>query len=216
MQTLRRIRVLPRQRPESTPRQAPRPRPFRSPREQISVIVPALNDSSRIVPTLLTLQPLRGVGHEVILVDGGGDDDTVELARDLVDQVLESAPCRIRQMNLGARRAWGETLLFLQPGGLLPEDADGQIFAALERGEWGCFEVRAAGNGPLLRIAGRIAGWHARIAGVTGEQGLFLRRALYERLGGFPEPPSAGEPSVTDGLRRTARPVYAQGLLLTG
>ncbi len=213
---MRRIRVLPRRRDGSGQYQMLPAAPFRDPSRQLSIIVPALNDSACIVPTLLTLQPLRAEGHEVILVDGGSSDDTVELARELVDQVIEGAPGRTRQMNLGALHAWGETLLFLRPGSLLPDSADRQIFSALEGGEWGCFNVRPAGNGPLLRMMGIFASWSVRIAGIpAGEHGLFLRRELYERLGGFPEQPSAEGPSIGSCLRQAGRPVFPRGVLLT-
>ncbi len=213
---MRRIRVLPRCRGGDGQRRPLPVVPYRAPRRQLSVIVSVLNDSIRIVPTLLTLQPLRAEGHEVVLVDGGSSDDTVELARELVDQVIEGPPEGRRRMNLGARCAWGETLLFLRPGCLLPDGADRQIFSALEGGEWGCFRVRAAGNGPLLRFVKSLAGWGARMVGAPPpEDGLFLRRGLYERMGGFPEPPDAGPAPIGRRLRRVGRPVFPCGALLT-
>jgi len=189
---------------------------YRDPEQQISVIIPALNESSRIIPTLLTLQPLRAEGHEVILVDGGSRDDTVELARELVDQVIEGVSGRARQMNVGARHAWGETLLFLHADCLLPDHADQLIFSALENREWGCFDLRLSGHQRMLRIVERVMSWRSRLTGIpTGRQGLFMRRALYEQVGGFPDIAVQEDIVMSRHLRRIGRPLILSRPLMT-
>ncbi len=183
---------------------------YREPEQQISVIIPALNASAHIIPTLLTLQPLRVEGHEVILVDGGSSDDTVELARELVDQIVEGPRGRARQMNLGAQHAWGDTLLFLHAGCLLPDYADQLILSALEENrKWGCFDIRLSGRQRLLRIMEQVISWRARLTGIpAGSQGLFMRRALYEKLGGFPDIPVQEDIAMSKRLRQAGRPVF--------
>ncbi|MFN3581463.1 MAG: glycosyltransferase, partial [Pseudomonas sp.] len=87
---------------------------------RLSVIVPVLNEAAGIADALLPLQSLRG-RIEVIMVDGGSHDETCLLAAPLVDQVLQSAPGRARQMNAGAAVATGDVLLFLHADTRLPE-----------------------------------------------------------------------------------------------
>ncbi len=211
------LRVLPRRSTQETgSEQLLSTSVYLDPEQQLSVIIPALNESARIVPTLLTLQPLRAEGHEVILVDGGSNDDTVELARELVDQIIEGPPGRARQMNLGAQHAWGETLLFLHADSLLPDHAAQLIFSALENREWGCFEVRLSGHQRLLRLVERAMSWRSRLTGIaTGKQGLFMRRALFEQVGGYPDIPLQEDIAMNKCLRQRGRPVFPHRPLIT-
>ncbi|HEX8376075.1 MAG TPA: glycosyltransferase, partial [Geminicoccaceae bacterium] len=74
---------------------------------RLSIVVPTLNEGATIGATLAALQPLRGRGCEVIVVDGGSADATVALARPLADAVVASRPGRARQQNAGAAAASG-------------------------------------------------------------------------------------------------------------
>ncbi|HHL44986.1 MAG TPA: glycosyltransferase [Gammaproteobacteria bacterium] len=211
------LRVLPRGLPEKTALEQSIPAScYRDPEQQISIIIPALNESARIIPTLLTLQPLRAEGHEVVLVDAGSRDNTLELARELVDQVIEGESGRARLMNLGAQHAWGETLLFLHADCLLPDHADQLIFSALENRDWGCFDLRFSGRQRMLRIVERVMSWRSRLTGIpTGRQGLFMRRALYERVGGFPDIPVQEDIAMSRRLRQIGRPLFLNRPLMT-
>ncbi len=207
---MRKLRVLPRCSPrESRLKQPLSTRSYREPALQLSIIIPALNESARIIPALLTLQPRRAEGHEVILVDGGSSDNTVELAQELVDQIVEGPGRCAGQMNLGAQHAWGETLLFLHADCLLPDHADQLIFSALENRAWGCFEVRLSGHLRILRIVERVMSWRSRLTGIAiGRQGLFMRRTVYEQVGGFPDIPLQEDIAMSKRLKQKGRPVF--------
>lgn len=156
----------------------------------LSVIIPALNEAEHIATTLDSLQPLRRRGAEIIVVDGGSDDGTMELARGGADRVLTAARGRARQMNAGAAAASGEILCFLHADSRLPEGADGLMIDGLARSRrsWGRFDVHIAGRHPLLRVIARMMNWRSRFTGVaTGDQGLFVTRSLFEAAGHFPE-----------------------------
>lgn len=156
----------------------------------LSVIIPALNEAEHIATTLDSLQPLRRRGAEIIVVDGGSDDGTMELARSGADRVLTAARGRARQMNAGAAAASGEILCFLHADSRLPEGADGLMIDGLARSRrsWGRFDVHIAGRHPLLRVIARMMNWRSRFTGVaTGDQGLFVTRSLFEAAGHFPE-----------------------------
>ncbi len=133
---------------------------------------------------------MRQRGVEVIVVDGGSSDDTVNLAHDRADQVLCAARGRARQMNAGAAAAQGEILCFLHADSRLPEGADGLIVGGLAGGRrsWGRFDVAIAGSHPLLPVIARLMNWRSRLSGIaTGDQGLFVTRSLFEAAGHFPE-----------------------------
>lgn len=87
---------------------------------KLSIIIPVLNEEDSIVSMLERLQPLRDQGDEVIVVDGGSDDHTLELAEPLVDHAIQAAPGRAKQMNCGAALASNEIVLFLHADTYLP------------------------------------------------------------------------------------------------
>lgn len=157
---------------------------------RISIVIPALNEAGGIAATLGALQTLRAQGHELIVVDGGSEDDTVDRAAALCDILLTAPRGRARQMNAGAYVASGDVLWFVHADTLAPERAAVDLLAALSRPgcEWGRFDVRLSGRRPLLRIVETAMNLRSRWTGIaTGDQGLFVRRALFERLGGFPD-----------------------------
>jgi rSAM/selenodomain-associated transferase 2 len=152
----------------------------------ISVVIPTLNEARGIADTIRALRRLGPC--EIIVVDGGSTDDTPNLAQD-ADVVLHSAPGRAVQMNAGAQRASGEHLLFLHADCTL----DAGAFAAVERtlrnpaNVAGCFTMRVAAAGVLYRLIDAAATLRVRLGGIVyGDQGLFLRRRDFLRLGGFP------------------------------
>ncbi len=209
VRVLRKPQVLPR-REQEKPGQPLQPvTAFRDPACQLSVIVPAAERSVSLIPSLLTLQPLREEGHEVILLDRGGGD-IVELVGELVDQIVEGAADGVRQFNLGARYAWGEVLLFLPVGGLLPEGADRLIFEALSGSgcDWGCFRAGSDGCHPVVWARAACLNLRTRFTAiVSGEQGIFVRRSLFEQCGGFPQTAVAEGAALSRILREHGRPV---------
>ena len=107
----------------------------------LSIIVPCLNEAEGIAGVLAALAPLRARGAEVIVVDGGSSDATMERAAPHADFILSAPRGRARQMNAGAARTRGEIMLFLHADTLLPEAADALIVDGLKRSRrgWGRF-----------------------------------------------------------------------------
>ena len=107
----------------------------------LSVIVPVWMEAAGVTDTLRALQPIRNRGHEVVVVDGGSTDRTVELARPLCDRVVVSEKGRALQMNAGAAVAKGDLLLFLHADTRLPEEALEHLASFVHsRRAWGRFE----------------------------------------------------------------------------
>lgn len=185
--------------------------------ERISVIIPALNEAALITEVLRALAPLRRRGHEVIVVDGGSSDATPALAAPLADRVLYAARGRASQMNAGARAAEGGVLWFLHADTVPPPDADGLILAALAQGGsgWGYFDVRLSGSHALLRMVAHLMNLRSRLSGIaTGDQGIFVRREVFERAGGFPEIPLMEDIALSRMLKKHSRPArIAQNLV---
>ena len=174
---------------------------------KLSVIVPALDEASGIAATLQALAPLRAAGHEVIVVDGGSADRTVETAARFADRVLSAPRGRALQMNAGAGVAAGEALLFLHADSRLPERAAELVREALARHSWGRFDVRIEGDSPSLAIVAFFMNWRSRLTGIaTGDQAIFVLRDAFAAAGGYPEIPLMEDVELSVRLKRMSAP----------
>jgi rSAM/selenodomain-associated transferase 2 len=186
--------------------------------KRLSIIVPALNEAEGIVATLEALADLRRRGHEVILVDGGSGDGTPQLARASADRVLAGSPGRAAQMNMGARAAAGDVLLFLHADTRLPEGADMLIAQGMEAGKflWGRFDVRILGDHPLLRVVETMMNLRSRLTRIcTGDQAIFVRRDTFDALGGYPEQALMEDIAISASLRRLSAPLCLRQRCMT-
>jgi len=184
---------------------------------KITIIIPALDEAAGIGDMLQPLQPLRAQGHEVIVVDGGSTDATPDLARPLADQVLSTEPGRARQMNAGAGAASGEVLWFLHADTLIGAGSAESVCRALQQQTgWGRFDLRLSGDQPLLRLVERLINWRSRLSGIaTGDQGIFVSRALFERIGGYAEIPLMEDVDLSRRLKRETAPCCLHETLLS-
>lgn len=184
----------------------------------LSVIMPTLNEAGAIMDALARLQRLRSLGHEVILVDGGSEDRTRSLAEPWVDRLLTAPRGRALQMNAGAASATGDVLLFLHADTHLPSGADDLLERALASGahEWGRFDVEIEGRHPLLRVVGRLMNLRSRLTGIaTGDQAIFVRRATFVRVDGFPVLPLMEDIALCRRLKRESEPVCLRARVVT-
>ncbi len=126
-----------------------------------------------------------------MVVDGGSDDGTQDLARPWVDRVLSSPRGRAVQMNTGARDACGKVLIFLHADTWLPPRALAEIEQALAKGYcWGRFDVCLAGRHWLLPLIAALMNLRSRMTSIaTGDQAIFVTRKAFWQAGGFPEQP---------------------------
>jgi len=174
----------------------------------LSVIIPARDEAEALPLLLEDLAPLRAAGTELILVDGGSRDGSPQRAASAVDRVLVSAPGRARQMNAGALAASGRYLWFLHADTRVPPQARQRLLEVLnQQPAWGRFDVRLSGAGPSLRLIGWMINLRSRLSGVaSGDQGIFVSRALFEELGGYAELPLMEDLELSRRLRRLVRP----------
>ena len=184
---------------------------------RLSIIVPVLDEAPGIVATLQALQPLRAAGAQIIVADGGSRDDSCALARPLCDVLVASSRGRALQMNAGAAHARGEVLLFLHADTILPLEADRLALRAVAGGrDWGRFDVRIAGRHPMLRVVAMLMNWRSRLTGIaTGDQAIFVRRELFQRIGGFPDQPLMEDIELSRRLRRVSAPACLQARATT-
>lgn len=175
---------------------------------RLSVIVPVVNEAATIQACLTALSPLRARGVEIVVVDGGSDDDTVALARPLANRVLVSARGRARQMNHGGRESRGDCLVFVHADTRLPDRADRLIDAALKGAAcWGRFDVEIERGFALAGLVGWSMNRRSRLTGIaTGDQAIFMTRDAFEHVGGFPDQPLMEDIEISRRLRRLSAP----------
>lgn len=177
----------------------------------ISIIVPVLNEAMELPELIPALHALLAEGAEVIVVDGGSDDDTPSRLRLEGFTVLPAPAGRARQMNHGASRARGDHLLFLHADTRLPAGTLGAVTDALATGApgWGRFDVRIVGRSRWLPLVATMINLRSRLTGIaTGDQALFLRRDHFVDVGGFPDQPLMEDVELSHRLRaRFGRPV---------
>ena len=176
---------------------------------QLSIIIPVLDEADAIRATLHSLAPCRAKAVEVIVVDGGSSDATLERCANLADQVLVAPRGRARQMNRGAAAASGSVLLFLHADTRLPSDAVALVEQALVSGrhDWGRFDVIIEGRSKLLPLIAAMMNWRSRCSGIaTGDQAIFVRKAVFDALGGFADQPLMEDIELSKRLRRHGRP----------
>jgi len=153
-----------------------------------------------------SLGRLRGE-FEVIVCDGGSADATVETARQCGLRVIEAPRGRGPQMNAGARSAKGETLLFLHSDTRLPEDALALVADALtdDRVCGGNFSLKFGGDTRAARLLTRIYPF-LRLGGmIYGDSAIFVRRRVFDRLGGYGEYPIFEDCDLYRRMRRLGR-----------
>ena len=176
---------------------------------QLSIVIPVRNEAEILAAQLQSLQAIRREGHQLIVVDGDSSDGSRELAAPLCDRLLHSAPGRARQMNQGAAVAQGDLLLFLHVDTGLPADSIRELEAVLLNPHfvWGRFNVRLSGRHWLYRIIEKAMNWRSRLTAVTtGDQGIFVRRTVFEQIGGFAPIELMEDVELSKRLRRIARP----------
>ena len=189
--------------------------PAHNPQATVSIIIPALDEEASIARAI---RSCREAGPcEVIVVDGGSRDRTVEIARGRADAVISAPRGRATQMNAGASVAGGEVLLFLHADTLLPGGSVTAVLGALQDPAviGGAFRVRLAashGAGRYVRatlgITGRMIGARGSVSrSYSGDQAIFVRAEAFRTVGGYPEIPLMEDVELSRRMRRTGKTV---------
>ena len=188
------------------------------PSPALSIIIPTLHEAAGISAALAALAPLASRGAQLIVADGGSTDGTGQLAGAAGAAVVCAPRGRAMQMNAGAKQAEGSVLLFLHADTLLPADADQHIARALAGGQaaWGRFDVRIAGQSPMLRVVAGLMNLRSRLSGIaTGDQAIFMTRTAFDAVGGFPDQPLMEDIEISKRLRRLSRPACLRAKVVT-
>jgi rSAM/selenodomain-associated transferase 2 len=185
---------------------------------KLSIIMPVLDEGEGIAAALDALADLRALGTEVIVVDGGSRDATIQRARMRADRVISAPRGRALQMNAGAETSAGDVLLFLHADTRLPADAEHIVLNRLERSgrSWGRFDVKIDGRNPLLAVVAAFMNIRSRLTGIaTGDQAIFVRRDAFRAAGGFAAIPLMEDITLSKRLKRVSPPLCLRECVVT-
>ncbi len=183
---------------------------------KISIIIPVLNEAKNISNNLSKLQFLRKQ-TELIIVDGGSQDNTTDVCLPLADEIIQSAKGRSIQMNAGAKIASGDILLFLHADTTLPDNSLLLIKKGLsEKYQWGRFDVELSGNHFMFQVIAFFMNWRSRLTGIsTGDQTLFVQKKLFYQAGQFPEIPLMEDIAMCKRLKKHSSPLCLEAKVVT-
>jgi rSAM/selenodomain-associated transferase 2 len=173
----------------------------------ISMIVPVLNEAA-IIRAFLQHLRATAADAEIIVIDGGSKDGTVELCRGLADRIVESARGRARQMNAGAQVAHGKILWFLHSDSRIATNSLAAIEDVLadSRIVGGCFRLRIVPARWVYRVRDIIGDLCVNLFRIAlGDRGLFCRRENFLALGGYPNQPLLEDADFYRKLRAVGR-----------
>ena len=183
---------------------------------RLSIIIPVYNESSNLEQLTSQISRLEANGHEVIVVDGGSQDATFDGLARVCKTVLRSAKGRAAQMNTGARHASGDVLVFLHADTILPDHAETLIEAGIQQRPWGRFNVAFSSKRNVFALIGFMMNLRSCITGIaTGDLCMFIKRDLFERLGGYAEIPLMEDVELSQRLKKLSRPFCISAKVIT-
>ena len=184
----------------------------------ISIIIPVLNEE-KALPSCLQQVFMQAGDYEVIVVDGGSTDVTLEIARIFpVNTVRSSERGRALQMNCGATEARGEWLVFLHADTRLPGGAIDKInsLSGDTSINAGCFHQQFSGEHILLKAISWLHNWRCKRSRIIyGDQCLFIRRTLFEQLGGFPVADMLEDVMFSEEIVKISKPIILDEAVVT-
>jgi rSAM/selenodomain-associated transferase 2 len=186
--------------------------------EKISIIIPVFNEAKIIQTTLLKLIK-NSVNVEIIVVDGGSNDRTVEIVKELKIKLISSQRSgRANQMNLGASVANGDVLLFLHADTNLPANYQEIIKEILSQPKVvaGAFELKIDDEQKSLRLVEIMVNWRSRFFSLPyGDQAIFLNKSIFQELGGFANLPIMEDFELIQRLKHLGKIKIASAAVIT-
>jgi len=181
--------------------------------DQVSVVIPVLNDWSTLEVLLHSLAPFQEL--EIVVVDGGSNEGLILEPQQQV-RILRTERGRALQLRAGVASTHRPWLWFLHADSLVT----GRVVKALQRAlagaQWGRFDITLSKNTPWFRLIAAAMNKRSALTSIcTGDQGIFVRRALLEGIGGIPDQPLMEDIELSKRLRRIAKPTRIRTLLGT-
>tara|TARA_Y100001935_G_scaffold223408_1_gene198827 strand:+ start:62965 stop:63642 length:678 start_codon:yes stop_codon:yes gene_type:complete len=183
----------------------------------VSIIIPSLNEDALIDNLLNQLQLIRSGYVEIVVCDGGSIDNTSSKAKKLCDRFLVGQQGRAAQMNLGAQNSENDWLWFLHVDSTLLETPNNFIETLTTNNmSWGFFQIRL--NNPKWYF--RIIEWFINKRSIvskigTGDQGIFIHRQLFDKIGGYADISLMEDVEICKRLKTIQPPIIPNKIIQT-
>jgi rSAM/selenodomain-associated transferase 2 len=184
---------------------------------KLSVIVPMINEERAIAATLEAIRA-GAPRAEIILIDGGSSDRSVEIARPRCDRLIEGRRGRARQMNAGAIVSSGDAIAFVHADTILPSTFAREIDFALSdaRVAGGRFDLAFDIHHFAFDLVATMINLRSRMMrSATGDQAIFVRREVFDRLGGYAEIDLCEDVDFVRRMRRVGRVACLRSRVIT-
>lgn len=161
---------------------------------KVSIVIPAYNEERRIYNLLGCLSRLEGE-YEVIFVDGNSQDNTHEIINGFIKNnsnfsMVVSEKGRAKQMNAGATKARGDILFFLHADSYIGTKTVIEIAKYIKKYAIGCLKIRFNSDRFIMKICSYMSSFRVRRRKIAfGDQGMFMLKSTFEKLGGFSDIP---------------------------
>ena len=157
---------------------------------KISIIIPTLNEARCLGETLEQIQKLSP--HEIIISDGGSDDNTLKIPAKFTQHLIKGPTGRALQLNAGAQAATGDLLLFLHADSYIKLASYKKMLYAMKNPEviGGAFSLLIDSNRMALQIINQFANLRSKYLGrAYGDQAFFVKKQVFQKMEGFTEFP---------------------------
>ncbi len=183
----------------------------------LSFIIPTLNEEQTLLSNLIFLKKIRKyLNAELIVVDGGSHDSTVNIAKTLSCNVYISEPSRAKQFNLGAKHASGKYLVFLHADTILDNDAINHLKKINKNIQWGFFNIKIKSNNFKYTILSTLINIRSRLFNyATGDQVMIVENNFFYRVKGFKEIYLMEDIEFSNRIKKLSKPNLIKGLAIT-
>ncbi|HEC29068.1 MAG TPA: glycosyltransferase [Gammaproteobacteria bacterium] len=185
---------------------------------KISIIIPVYNEMSTLPKLLGKLSGMLALGHELIIVDGGSSDSTIQEISFAEVKVIKTGKGRAVQMNAGAAISSGDILWFLHADSdfVLPVEEYIVLLQGLNDQAWGRFNIRLSGEKIVFRLIECLMNIRSCSSGIsTGDQGIFISRQLFDRVNGFSDILIMEDINICMKLKKLKKPDCLKATLIT-